>query len=252
MIFRSRANIFPAGTWKKRSEISTKQAETEKGLHEAIRAVYADEAVKQALEQIFAGKCCYCEFRVGVGADWDVEHFRPKGRVNECPGHPGYYWLAYHWENLLPSCTYCNQARKDRATQNEPESPAAGKLDQFPLLDENFRCMDHLGNISLERPFLINPTEEDPELHITFAPDGYAIGLSERGERTIEICNLNRRRLRDDRRTKLDSVIELARLLQTNYKEIQDKVNAALLRSAAGDKAYAGVARAYLRHPERF
>ena len=252
MILRSRVNYFPEGSWDHRAKTATEKAKIEKGEHKASQAVYADETVKQALEQLFVRKCCYCESRIGVVADWDVEHFRPKGRVNERPDHPGYYWLTYDWENLLPSCSYCNQARKDRATLAEPEGPSTGKLDQFPLLDENFRCMDHLGAISQEQPFLINPTVDDPELHLTFAPDGSVIGLSERGQRTIDICHLNRKRLRDDRRLKLDGLIFLARLIPGASPEIQDKIREALGMTAADEAPYAAVARAYLRTPERF
>lgn len=39
-------------------------------------------------------KCWYCEC-VQSRSDMAVDHFRPKNRVEECKGHPGYYWLAF-------------------------------------------------------------------------------------------------------------------------------------------------------------
>ncbi|MEF9674035.1 hypothetical protein QNM99_25505 [Pseudomonas sp. PCH446] len=42
----------------------------------------------------------------------DVEHYRPKGAVSEDASHPGYWWVAMDWDNLLPSCIDCNRKRK--------------------------------------------------------------------------------------------------------------------------------------------
>ena len=60
-------------------------------------------------------KCAYCESKVGpTERKGDVEHYRPKSRTRDVNGklvkimrngvevnHPGYYWLAYDWNNLL-------------------------------------------------------------------------------------------------------------------------------------------------------
>src|SRR5688572_3095567 len=65
----------------------------------------------------FYGKCAYCESKVITTSPDYVEHFRPKKGVNDINNvvitipsganqvpHPGYYWLSYNWENLLPTC----------------------------------------------------------------------------------------------------------------------------------------------------
>jgi 5-methylcytosine-specific restriction endonuclease McrA len=79
----------------------------------------------------FYGKCAYCEAPIRDYQPGDVEHFRPKAGVSDENGqavflfdeegqvqvgadgkpveHPGYYWLAYEWTNLLPACAKCNQ-----------------------------------------------------------------------------------------------------------------------------------------------
>src|SRR5215468_8122036 len=77
------------------------------------------------LNRLFRNKCAYCEEKLS-GQPGDVEHFRPKGRVCDATfrqvfidhprwgrniAHPGYYWLAYDWDNLLPSCADCNRFR---------------------------------------------------------------------------------------------------------------------------------------------
>ena len=47
----------------------------------------------------------------------------------EDSSHTGYYWLAYTWANLYPSCVFCNQRRKDQPTFDDPVlGPATGKL----------------------------------------------------------------------------------------------------------------------------
>jgi uncharacterized protein (TIGR02646 family) len=126
--------------------------------------ICTDPEIKNSLEQLFYGKCAYCEWKVGV--DWDVEHFRPKGRVVEVPSHAGYYWLAYNWKNLYMACTTCNQPRK------VGESKASGKLDQFPLESGSPRAMDHDFDLSLEQCLLIDPCKENTEDYIAFGLDG--------------------------------------------------------------------------------
>ena len=56
---------------------------------------------KQILHEYQHGKCCYCERRRDTNAEADIEHFRPKLEVTENSEHPGYWWLAYEWNNLL-------------------------------------------------------------------------------------------------------------------------------------------------------
>src|SRR5262245_43420933 len=70
---------------------------------------YSEFAVCQALDDLFHGKCAYCESSYRAVDSRDVEHFRPKGGVTEAPEHPGYWWLAASWSSLLPSCPPCNQ-----------------------------------------------------------------------------------------------------------------------------------------------
>ena len=127
-----------------------------------------------------------------------MEHFRPKGRVQERPEHPGYYWLTYAWSNLYAACQYCNQRRRDKPTWEDPtEGPAAGKLDQFPLADESTRAMEPGGDLSAEDRLLIDPCEDGPEDYLGYDPDGgiFAIGGAPKGGTSITVYALGRRRL---------------------------------------------------------
>jgi uncharacterized protein (TIGR02646 family) len=151
---------------------------------------WGNEDVRRALWDMQHHKCCYCERKREKNRESDVEHFRPKADVTEAnPNHKGYWWLAYHWENLLFSCRYCNQQFK----QNH-----------FPIPDESKRARTPTNSIIDEQAFLIDPAEEDPEEHICFdwyelpsATDGerqmlaYVRHRTEKGSRTIEIAGLN-------------------------------------------------------------
>jgi hypothetical protein len=63
-------------------------------------SIYNDPTVKAILIKAQHQKCCFCE-RL-IGNDGDVEHFRPKSAYsqNRKLERPGYYWLAYDWDNL--------------------------------------------------------------------------------------------------------------------------------------------------------
>ena len=103
-------------------------------------AAYKDDEVKAALNAAFDLKCAYCESFFGATQPLDVEHFRPKGgvEINGSVMPRLYFWLAAAWGNLLPSCIDCNRRR----TQNlvGVGVAAAGKLNQFPIGDEDRRA----------------------------------------------------------------------------------------------------------------
>ena len=114
------------------------------------------------LEHFFNGKCAYCETFIGPRFFGDAEHYRPKGRVTvrraavEIKGrpHPGYYWLAYHWKNLVPACQYCN---------------TVGKGTEFPIA---------LGRVHVDH---YRPDLEDPDALV-------------RGNRAARFCFIPTRR----------------------------------------------------------
>jgi uncharacterized protein (TIGR02646 family) len=253
--------IQPDKAWLTKAQKQTKKAVSEGAAHQ-VSDLYRDVQVKMALEKLFYGKCAYCETRLGVAGDWDVEHYRPKGRVSENPAHPGYYWLAYTWENLLPSCTYCNQNRKDAPLYDEPEpGDAAGKLDQFPLVDENRRAMTPADDLRLEQPLLINPCDpaDDPEQQLTYDIHGQIFALDEQNRRaneTIRICHLKRRRLRDDRLQIIIQTSKTLKALSLAQSQHQAQIVALLtdtLNSLTAPGAeYAGAARAVVYDPDAF
>ncbi|MCC7467193.1 MAG: hypothetical protein IT261_13025 [Saprospiraceae bacterium] len=90
--------------------------------------IYGHQSVKYALIKVQYGKCCFCESEITAISFGDVEHYRPKAALqldDRLPlQYPGYYWLAYDFENLFYCCQICNQTYK---------------RNYFPLEDEQFR-----------------------------------------------------------------------------------------------------------------
>jgi uncharacterized protein (TIGR02646 family) len=121
------------------------------------RAVYADQSVKETLVARQHSKCAFCEAKPLHVSDGDVEHFRPKAAVRQSDAEPlerpGYYWLAYAWENLLFACERCNRRHKKNL---------------FPLIAPAHRATSHRAPIADEMPVFIDPSMEDPEQYITY------------------------------------------------------------------------------------
>lgn len=123
-------------------------------------------ALREALSAVSSGKCWYTESK-NLGTDDDVDHFRPKSRVDGVVGHPGYYWLAFDWRNFRLSCHHSNRPRK------RPDSGTlGGKGARFPLIDEAARAHGPTDDCSCEQPVFLDPCEPaDPAL-LTFGPNG--------------------------------------------------------------------------------
>jgi uncharacterized protein (TIGR02646 family) len=224
------------------------------------RDIYADPRVKAALEKLFHDKCAYCETKITASADWDVEHFRPKGRVAERPDHPGYYWLAYEWLNLYPCCEHCNQRRKDTPRWGDLRyAEAGGKQDQFPLQEEGTRALGPGDDPKRENRLLLDPCHDQPEEHLRYTVDGQIVAIAGdlQGEVSIEVFHLARRRLRDARRDVIAAAVSNLKLIRKYEAEGRLDVAAdfrQLLETfLLTDRChYAGAARAVVRDPEAF
>lgn len=166
--------------------------------------------VRNKLNEYYHGKCAYCE---GPSNKAEIEHYRPKKGVTGVPKdqHQGYFWLAYEWSNLLPSCRYCNTegGKGNHFTIAgtrvvKPEFMGDGKLNRNKCLPNNSPLKDEL-------PYLLHPEVDDPKQHLGFLPNDDKTGIEiiptdveeedqiSRGSETIRICNLNRPDLQADR-----------------------------------------------------
>lgn len=161
---------------------------------------YAPTVVKTALEKIYKGKCAYCESKIKHAASLQVEHYRPKAKVTEDKKHGGYYWLGLEWSNLLLSCPRCNQ---NGAKGNC--FPIQGKRAVFPTsiissnkIDRTDLFANYIPLIS-ERPLLLNPEINNPKIHFYFDDKGKIYGKTLEGITTINVCELNRKTLIENR-----------------------------------------------------
>src|SRR5882724_4374284 len=173
------------------------------------------------LKNVFHHKCAYCE-SPKIGYPGDTEHFRPKGRVrvklqddrsevvtvvdengNQIP-HPGYFWLAYHWKNLLPACETCNRAGKKDLFPVENSHVAVRRLtvSEIDALIEKLTRSDRDESVfylepndldQIEGRLLLHPYDDDPREHIYFQMDGKAAARqgSQLGNVSIEVYRLN-------------------------------------------------------------
>lgn len=204
------------------------QAETEAAIIEFRRTGRYDvkqrlyKAGAPSLVQHFKRKCGYCESVVvdATVRNPDVEHYRPKGRLREYPGkgvvtddggraHPGYFWLAYTWSNLLPSCPACNRPGTQTTSRK-----TVGKWDFFPIMGR--RVFDPTSDDidEIEQPQLLNPWRDDPAEHLTFDDRTGIIGSrTVRGKVTIDLLDLNR----DGLLTQRNEAVQAARVAVANY-----------------------------------
>ncbi|HKQ51297.1 MAG TPA: hypothetical protein VJT74_02940 [Pyrinomonadaceae bacterium] len=199
-------------------------------------AAYGSQSVKESLNELFFGKCAYCESKYIGTQPVDVEHYRPKGGVlvPEPPAasgrqksrrkanasaelklklqKPGYYWLAATWDNLLPSCIDCNRERNQKIPDvndpnKKPTVEKVGKGSNFPLADESKRRRTHKSR-KREAPLLLDPTRDRPEEYLEFTAEGMVRPTqvdsvdNPRGKASIKVYALQRIGLVQERRAR--------------------------------------------------
>ena len=177
--------------------------------------IYGHASVKSVLVEAQHGKCCYCERKFGATSYGAVEHFRPKGAVQQTKGSarlvPGYYWLAFEWNNLLVSCEKCNTSYK-------------GSL--FPLENPNARARSHKDDVCVERSLFVDPSRENPREHIQFRQAAVS-PITPRGRETIAGAGLRRSELEEARKERLDVVKLLQDIVSLKNKFEQSKLEKA-------------------------
>lgn len=201
-------------------------------------------------------KCGFCESKT-VDSDGEVEHYFPKavveillaagrerphssrvtGRRFDQVHAPGYWWLAYDWDNWLLACLVCNRKWKKGL---------------FPVEEDPHPAPDEL---RLPTPLLLNPfAAEDPLDHLDFDEAGMVAPFhgSPRGRATIVTCGLDRASLVTERgwvgmtaKTLCDRV-NAATTLAQRAEPLSD-----LCSLGAADRPYAGTVRTIARREFR-
>jgi hypothetical protein len=142
-------------------------------------------------------KCVYCEAKI-LRANLHVDHQRPKAGVEEWSldemrraniedttdtrpnrpwaEHPGYWWLAFEWENYALACYECN---------------SHWKKNLFPVTGA--RAMVGEDAATIEARLLLDPYSEfESDDHFTWDDKGIVRSETPSGRATILVCGLNR------------------------------------------------------------
>lgn len=211
--------------------------------------LYGHHTVRDALKAAQRGKCAFCECRIDATNYGDVEHYRPKAAYRQNRGdpltRPGYYWLAYEWDNLFLSCQLCNQEFKENL---------------FPLAPNGVRATSHTKSLAAEQPLLLHPEHDDPEQHLTFVNEHIMPrNGSSRGAATIEVLGLDRDAMNEERRRRrriLLQVCEARDLIRARLAKLKRAdpsllaalipLDQALVDAVADDAPFAAMARVML------
>ena len=132
-----------------------------------LRSAQASGVWREFYERIpprFTNKCWYCEAEE-IRSDMPVDHFRPKGKVDEDGEHEGYWWLAFDWTNYRCACTFCNSKRNFVESQG-------GKGNRFPIFNNDDRANSCDDNHHHESPAILDPCDPDDDNLLWFDEDG--------------------------------------------------------------------------------
>jgi len=233
------ATITSARAETARSELE-QQVEADPSKLTIKSSIYAASDVKQTLiNDMQHSKCCFCESKITHVAYGDVEHFRPKKAVLQDGQlkRPGYYWLAYTWENLLLSCELCNRRKK---------------RNKFPI--DGTRAETPEDDLEQEYPLFIDPAgPDDPEMLISFTDLGRAIAVdgNRRGDTTIRELGLDRDPLQERRQKRVQDVkaqltIKRLAVLLQDWDELA-RAEQELEQYTRDQAEYAALSRAFLK-----
>ena len=131
------------------------------------------------LLELSHGKCAYCEQPIVGTPEAGLDRFRPKAGAVGLDGpysSEHYWWLAYEWENLYPSCAACNKAKGPK----------------FPVDGPRVAIRAPTSVLTTERRLLVDPFADDPKRHLDFNDVGEAVPLTSAGDVTIATLALNR------------------------------------------------------------
>ena len=227
-----------------KGELETEKLKNEydKGVRdfEFKEEIYNNVEVKQHLIRLQNGKCCFCESKINHISSGDIEHFRPKkgwvqdqGKINK----PGYYWLAYEWDNLLFCCEICNRSFKKN---------------HFPISEISKRALNHNGDLSSEVALFVHPVDEDPEQFIEFEQEQIKpVNNNIRGKSTIQKIGLDRAPLNERRLEKLNQLKTLFCILDINLEQKDKAVQMITKRyesSLLDETEYASMIRCFFRN----
>ncbi len=233
---------------KARERVSTMVDEGQVPTFPRRHEVWRRAKYKALLALAQYGKCGYCEAKILANQTGDVDHFAPKGAVQELDAEgrerehisniegrkfrsltdQGYWWLAYEWSNYVLACGRCNRAWKQAL---------------FPVAEQPRQLPPQAG--IKETPLLLSPFgSDDPCEHLRYGSIGDICGITDQGRETVRVCGLWRESLRDARSEKAQQTYDLiADLDGPDFGRAMGR----LADLGTADKPFAGMVRAIVR-----
>jgi len=210
------------------STLAGKPAPERSEFIEANRGVaWGHGEVLEALRAIAGNKCWYSEVHL-EGADPNVDHFRPKGRVREVDTDlkhsgvqsGGYWWLAFEPRNYRLACMHSNQRRTDADTDG-------GKWNYFPIRGARTPIGTEWGAI-IEDFLALDPCSLSDVRLLWFDPDGKPCPAKwkhrdadpneiERVKATIWLYHLDKKELQGRRSAHVQDIRKDLRKAHTDY-----------------------------------
>ena len=114
----------------------------------------------------------------------------------------------------MHTCHNCNKSKSDefpvmnRVIIDDIKKGITVKITNLETL--NFK----------EKPYIVNPEIDTPKEHFEFNTSGEILGITERGEETIRICNLNDDTLIYRRKEAYENLLEIVKMAKLNNKNI--------------------------------
>ena len=161
-----------------------------------------------------SGKCFFCESKSEHVCKLQIEHYRPKGKVDkkDTSGtkNKGYYWLGNEWTNLLLACSACNisGAKGSRFPIKGTRATAFNPIKNNKLFRK--KCKATNSPLIDEIPLLLNPEIDQPENFLTFDNNGQIKDIPDiyrRGYITYTILKLDRGILQQNRQKVLNDIV---------------------------------------------
>ena len=157
----------------------------------------------------FAGACAFCERPVEPSDG--ISHFRPLSVDGDEVHADHYSWLAYEWLNLFLICRSCQEQRRD----------------QFQVMGRRARFLATFDEVRAEeRPFLIDPTIDNPASHLSFLFSGECVPKrsSTKAQATVNLLRLNDDELVHRRLEAIDRVITAWKAALQDEGDVTDVV----------------------------
>ncbi|MGP6151625.1 HNH endonuclease [Priestia flexa] len=119
--------------------------------------------VRDAVRSISNDCCCFCGVKV-LDSKMDIDHYLPSSK---------FPYLAYCWENLIPTCKQCNQTFKNDFFPN-----SLSELEIIESCMEGCLTCHHIYNQDLimelsKNDRIIDPSYDNVNDHLEFNPEFY-------------------------------------------------------------------------------